>query len=210
MSVDPTKVKFFFGLNCTGDSFEYDEGQTVEFSDGDEWNDKFLSCIVGASVKCNLWQHNDITTAPGNYEQLAQGSTNNDLSSMGGISKFQVIPGDFQWAVDVKLVNNVNTTVGSYEMTLIPFGVQQVSCRDGDDYIQMPIPELSPSDSEIVTQVAVRDTKSGVYVANGSCYFKCDPSTGIVSVRKPTDTFPPNMDAIQQDNTTFNFNLNSV
>lgn len=49
-------------------------------------------------------------------------------------------------------------------MTLIPFGVPQVVCRDGDDFVQMPIPQLSPADSEIVTQVAVRDTRTGVYV----------------------------------------------
>ncbi|EAL64530.1 hypothetical protein DDB_G0285817 [Dictyostelium discoideum AX4] len=212
MSVAPTKVKFFFGKNCTGESFEYDEGETVRFNYGDEWNDKFMSCIVGASVKCNIWEHNEIDTpTPGKYEQLAQGSTNNDLTSINGLSKFQVIPGDFQWAVDVKIVDNIaNTPVGSYEMTLIPFGVPQVVCRDGDDFVQMPIPQLSPADSEIVTQVAVRDTRTGVYVANGSCYFKYDPSTGQVSIRKPVETFPPNMDTVQDDNTSFIFNLNAT
>ncbi|KAM9955735.1 hypothetical protein ACTFIW_001938 [Dictyostelium discoideum] len=211
MSVDANKVKFFFGKNCTGESFEYNKGETVRFNNGDKWNDKFMSCLVGSNVRCNIWEHNEIDTpTPGKFQELLQGSTNNDLTSINGLSKFQVLPGAFQWAVDVKIVNKVNSTAGSYEMTITPYNVEKVACKDGDDFVQLPIPKLTPADSEIVCHLTVRQTKTPYdYVVNGSVYFKYSPTTGQVAVIKKDETFPKNMTVTQDDNTSFIFNLNS-
>ncbi|EGC38123.1 hypothetical protein DICPUDRAFT_46027 [Dictyostelium purpureum] len=209
MSVDSQKVKFFFGKNCSGESFEYSRGQTVRFNAGDKWNDRFMSCIVGSAVQCNIWEHNEIDTpTPGKYALLQPGSTTNDLTFINGLSKFQILPRDFNYAIDFKIEKGSSLTK-EYEMTLIPYQVSPAKNTTGHDYVQCPIPKLTPPESEIVCQVSCKETAwPGATVANGSIYFKYSPSTGQVSFRK-TEGFPHNMAIKQDDNTSFIFTLNS-
>ncbi|KAK9663748.1 putative calcium-dependent cell adhesion molecule 3, partial [Basidiobolus ranarum] len=71
MSVESNKVKFAYELNMQGSKTEtYEKGQTVRFNYGDAYNDKFRSVIVGASVRLNIWEHNEIDTpVPGKYDE---------------------------------------------------------------------------------------------------------------------------------------------
>ncbi|EGC31853.1 hypothetical protein DICPUDRAFT_57459 [Dictyostelium purpureum] len=210
MSVESNKVKFFTAKNCTGTGVEYTEGDSVAFEPNDQYNDKFLSCIIGTNVWVNAYQHNDVyNPEPGAHEELKSG-THNDLSSLNGLSKFQVLGNEFGYAIDVKLIASgdlVSSPAGTYKFTIIPYQVSAVTCLNGDDYVQCPIPKLNPPNAEIVCQIIVAQTAwPGATVANGSVYFQYDPSTGILNYRK-TEGFPTNMDVTQNGKTNFDFKI---
>src|SRR5207249_441349 len=133
------------------------------------------SCIVGTGVWVNAYEHNDAyNPEPGVHEELKSG-THNDLTSLHGLSKFQVLANQFGYAIDVKLVAKDSlrsSPNGTYEFTIIPYQVDSVKCLNGDDYKPCPIPKLTPPDSEIICQVSVRETAwPGQTIANGSVYF---------------------------------------
>ncbi|KAK9679818.1 hypothetical protein K7432_016150, partial [Basidiobolus ranarum] len=109
MTVASNKVKFAYELSMQGSEFEtYEKGQTVRFNYGDPYNDKFRSVVVGASVRLNIWEHNEFDTpVPGKYDELAAGTYDN-LDYLNGVSKFQVIGAEFQYGIDVKLVDQLN------------------------------------------------------------------------------------------------------
>ncbi|EFA79229.1 putative calcium-dependent cell adhesion molecule-3 [Heterostelium album PN500] len=228
-----TQAIFFTSKNLTGTAVTYNEGDTIAFAPNDQYNvgfynsffnqsfhyyynhyaDKFLSCNIGSSVWVNAYQHNDVyNPEPGVHENLPSG-VHNDLSSLQGLSMFQVLANQFAYAIDVKLVckdSLVSSPAGSYAFTIIPYQVNPVTCKNGDDYVQCPIPQLSPPDSEIVCQITVAQTAwPGATVANGSVYFKYDPSTGIISFRQ-TEGFPTNMDLVQDGKTQFSFGILSA
>ncbi|KAF2078203.1 hypothetical protein CYY_000493 [Polysphondylium violaceum] len=209
MSIDSNKVRFFYAKNCSGSYKEYTEGQSIAFEPNDPDNDKYMSCLVGSNVFVNAYQHNDAwNPEPGAHENLNPG-THNDLSSLKGLSKFQILAVGFSYAIDIKILDKLGGAAGAYKLTLIPYQVNPATCVTGDIYKQCPIPKLTPPDAEIVCQVTVQETAwPGATVANGSIYFKYDPTTGLVTFRK-TEGWPHNMSITQSGKTNFDFCLDS-
>eukprot|EP01133_Synstelium_polycarpum_P007843 gene7843-9204_t len=212
MSVESNEVKFYKSKNCQGTPVSYKEGASVAFTPNDPDNDKYLSCIVGTNIWVNAYQHNDaFNPEAGAHENLTAG-THNDLSSLKGLSKFQVLGNEFGYAIDVKLTDKTVPKLadGGYEFTIIPYQVEEVKCVTGDDYKQCAIPQLTPPDSEIVCQIVCRATAwPGAVVANGSVYFKYTPTTGLITFRK-TEGFPTNMSIVQEGMTNFNFSIDTI
>ncbi|EGG19822.1 calcium-dependent cell adhesion molecule-1 [Cavenderia fasciculata] len=204
-------VTFYTAKNYGGESVNYAQGTSVAFLPNDKYNDKFLSCKVTSGTWVNAYEHNDaFNPEAGAHEELR--GDNPDLSSLNGLSMFQVLADSFGYAIDIKLVcggSLSSAAAGSYKMTFIPYQVNPVTTMNGDAYIQCPIPKLTPPDSEIVCQLSCQETAwPGATVANGSVYFKYTPNTGVISFRK-TEGFPTNMDVTQDGKTNFIFSLNS-
>ncbi len=210
MSIKPNQVAFYKAKNLQGSPVIYNEGDSVAFPPFHPDNDKYLSCEVGSEIWVNAYEHNEAySPQPGVHEELYSG-VHNDLTSLNGLSKFQVLAKHFGYALDIKLVAKgdvASAPAGAYELTLIPYQVEPAHCKNGDDYIACPIPKLTPPDSEIVCQLTVRKTAwPGETVANGSIYFKYTPDTGLISFRK-TEGFPRNMDINQDGKTNFVFGI---
>lgn len=210
MSIKSNQVAFYRAKNLQGSAKIYNEGDSVAFEPNDPDNDKYLSCEVGSDVWVNAYEHNDAyTPQPGVHEELVSG-VHNDLTSLNGLSKFQVLAKHFGYALDIKLLTGgklAGAKAGDYDLGLTPFQVDPVHCKNGDDYTSCPIPKLNPPDSEIVCQVTVRQVHPPQqYIANGSIYFKYNPDTGLISFRK-TEGFPANMEIKQDGKTNFIFEI---
>lgn len=210
MSIKTTQVAFYKAKNLQGSPVIYNEGDSIAFEPFDPDNDKYISCEVGSEVWVNAYEHNEAySPQPGAHEELYSG-VHNDLTSLNGLSKFQVLANHFGYALDIKLETKdklADAAKGAYELTLIPYHVDQVHCKSGDDYTACPIPKLDPPDSEIVCQLTVRKTVwPGETVANGSVYFKYTPETGLIGFRK-TEGFPEHMDVKQDGKTNFIFEI---
>eukprot|EP01133_Synstelium_polycarpum_P019507 gene19507-23369_t len=157
------EVQFFKSKNCVGTPY--------------------LSCVVGENCWVNCYQHNDAFNPETGVHQELKCGTHNDLSSLKGLSKFQVLSNIFGYAIDVKLVDKVSPvdTKCAYEFTIIPYCVQPVKTFSGNDYVQCPIPKLTPPNAEIVCQIVCKQVAwPGTVVSNGSIYFQYEPSTGIL------------------------------
>lgn len=210
MSIKTTQVAFYKAKNLQGSPVIYNEGDSVAFPPFHPDNDKYISCEVGSDIWVNAYEHNEAySPQPGAHEELGPG-VHNDLTSLNGLSKFQVLARHFGYALDIKLEAKdklAGAAKGAYELTLIPFQVDPVKCKNGDEYTACPIPKLTPPDSEIVCQLTVRKTAwPGETVANGSIYFKYTPENGLISFRK-TEGFPHNMDIKQDGKTNFIFEI---
>ncbi|GAM26461.1 hypothetical protein SAMD00019534_096360, partial [Acytostelium subglobosum LB1] len=207
MTVDTLRVRFFKQKNLAGTyNKEYRVGDSIAFTPHDADNDSYMSCEIGTRCWVNAYQHNDaFNPEPGAHKELRSG-VHNDLSELKGLSMFQVLQNTFGYAIDIRVVDFKGSKDG-YKMTMIPYQTAPVSCMCGGDYVQCPIPKLSPPDSEIVCQVIVQATEwPGSTVANGSIYFKYNPTTGLLSYRK-TEGFPSNMSLSQEGITQFTFKL---
>ena len=202
----PGTATFFTQTNYEGDNLNFSAADGVidlqnSSSEYYPYNDKFYSVELGENTKVYLWQHGGFA---GKSQVLEQSDP--DITDIGGLSVLQVtsvntngiyvrfrndIPdggSDKPYALDIKVsedIGNANISEGTEEYYLV--GVI------GDEYV------------EHVAQVSVRG-KSGVYCANGSCYFKDD--NGDVICEKHDD-FPTNMDVVEGENGYFTFILKS-
>ncbi|GAM19759.1 hypothetical protein SAMD00019534_029340, partial [Acytostelium subglobosum LB1] len=210
MTVGTDRVKFYTQKNLAGSyNKEYKVGDSIAFLPNDPDNDKYMSCEIGTECWVNAYEHNDaFNPEPGAHQELKSG-VHNDLTSLKGLSMFQVLENKFGYAIDIRLVD-FKDTKGGYKLSLIPYQVNPAVCLSGDAFIQCPIPKLTPPDSEIVCQVVVAETAwPGATVANGSVYFRYNPSTGLLSFRK-TEGFPTNMSLTQAGMTQFTFKLEKL
>eukprot|EP01132_Coremiostelium_polycephalum_P011345 gene11345-13892_t len=204
--VQPDEAIFYLGLNLTGNAYHYKLGASVAFKPDDVLNDKLMSVDIGSNVWVNAYENNDVYNPGGVHEELQSG-VHNDLSSLKGLSKFQVLQNAFKYAIDISLTDPVNGAGGS-ELTFKPYQVEPVKVLSGAPAVQCPIPKLG-TPADIVCQVSVRKTAwPGETVANGSIYMSYDEKTGLIS-SKTDANFPKNMTVTQTGLTNFEFKLTS-
>eukprot|EP01133_Synstelium_polycarpum_P022462 gene22462-26940_t len=145
MSVQPTEVKFFKSLSCTGDSSSYFEGDTIALPFIASNPDKYLSCIIGSDIWINAYENNDAFNPDiGAHERLESG-THNDLSYLNGVTKFQVLSKSNSFAIDIKLTDKTSAAKGSYLLTMVPEPSLAVSVLSGSPYTQYKT--ASPSEN---------------------------------------------------------------
>eukprot|EP01133_Synstelium_polycarpum_P009119 gene9119-10695_t len=207
------EVKFYKSKNCMGTPVCYKEGDSCAFPANHPDNDKYLSCVVGDKVWVNCYQHNDTCNSEPGVHLVLKSGTHVDLCSLKGLSKFQVLSHKFEFAVDVKLVDNVSPGVDTkcaYEFTLIPHNSQPVKTFSGNDYVQCPVPKLTSPNAEVVCQLVCKQVAWPCsVVCNGSVCFQFEPSTGLLKCKK-IQGFPSNLSATQEGKTNFCFSLNSL
>lgn len=190
-------VDFFEQLNYGGDPIHYPENdRVIDVPSAD--NDKYLSADIGTNSKLYAWQHYDHTGNHGEWD-----TDQPDLRSMDGISQFKVTANDTN-GVWVKLTNNTgdDEVYTMYIHVSEDIGERTVS-SEIETYSLVGI--IRDNAIEHTTHVAVKD-KNGIYVANGSCYFK-NVGGDIILTKGPG--FPENM-SVTEDDDRFDFSLDLV
>lgn len=184
----------------------YFQGDNIDFCSGsDPLNDEYHSLIVANGTRVNCWQHCNGT---GQFRTYTDGP-HDDISDIGGLSKFQVLPMESSYAIGLKLTDGTGLghPPGFYEMTFVAHDIGDAGVPSGaEDYVYLP---SSSSEAVLTCAIYVRNLQSGVYVATGSVYLQWDHETGIISIDDQEETFPSNMSVTQDDNTHFTFTLNS-
>ncbi|KAK5578502.1 hypothetical protein RB653_008174 [Dictyostelium firmibasis] len=165
------------------------------------------SLRVGSDCKVNIWTDsgNLVTLKTGEYPDLFNNSVPN-------IKIIQPLEDRFKFSIDIKFNHTIQgKPADNYDLTIKPLQFENTVIKSGSpDYMGVQIPELTPPDSLIVSQVSVREAPwPHQIVANGSIYFKYNPSNNTITYEK-TEGWPINMDIVQNDTTGFTITLKGV
>ncbi|EGG15867.1 adhesion molecule [Cavenderia fasciculata] len=126
-------------------------------------------------------------------------------------SIMQCIDSSFKFSIDIKFKHTVSgKPEDNYDLTIKPLQFENTVIHSGGEYVGVQIPQLNPPDSLIVSQISVREKPwPHQIVANGSVYFKYNPSNEDITFEK-TEGFPTNMDIVKDDIWGFTISLKSV
>ncbi|KAM9981324.1 hypothetical protein ACTFIY_003620 [Dictyostelium cf. discoideum] len=183
-------------------------GQKWSLKNGSRYGNQagaLRSLKVGKFCKINVWDKNGTmeTYLGGDYPDITDKIPNVDI--------VQAIDVEFKFSVDVRLKHTVKgRDPNAFQLTVIPYQLKSVEIVSGGDYSGVQIPALNPPDAEIVCQVSIRELAwPGQTFANGSIYFKYNPSNNTLSYRK-TEGWPHNCDIVQDDVSGFTITLISI
>eukprot|EP01133_Synstelium_polycarpum_P016943 gene16943-20155_t len=209
MSVDINKVIFYKSKDFQGDSFTFTVGDSVDFPEGHPDNDKFMSCQVGRETLVNCYQNNDLAdTSADLFCQISAGAHPN-ISTIGGLSKFQVISNSHIYGVDVKVVSKIPNDKANYDLTLEAPRTSVKTNSSNTKYAQCPIADTYESDMT-PCKVIVRNSDFPWSVVDmGVIYFSYNKVTGLVK-HTLSDGFPSKITVTQEGKTNFCFNIESL
>ncbi|EGC32638.1 hypothetical protein DICPUDRAFT_155380 [Dictyostelium purpureum] len=203
MDFDPRTVAFYTETNLREDEVIYNSGDVIVLKGGDKYYKKFLSCIIGASVECKIFEHGD---GHGKSETLKPGSYVFNLSHMNGISRIEVKEGSVDSIMNVRFEIGVNlVTADSFKLTLTPQKDPFVIplCKN---YSKVTLPKLDQN-PDITIQVSVQRVESpSEIVASGPAYFKYDSKSGRIYPQK-NDKLASSIFINQIDHNSFVFAL---
>jgi hypothetical protein len=190
---------FHAGKNYSGESTYLPEAPTYHEFLASE-NDLYKSITVGELSKVFAWQHYGAT---GVYREYT--TSNPDVTDIRGLSVVKVVPKDVQ-GVAIRLIDNIGTGK-LYCLSSKVYGAGAAddvySCTDNQTYQLVGTINPTLGGESIVASIAVRnmqpgDANYGVYINNGSVYFKSKNND--VWVSKEGDEFnkfPKNLDIVE-------------
>lgn len=195
-------ASFYLEHDFGGTSHDWGAPSDVTFYSGDEYNDKFLSLIVGPNLKVQCHQHSD---GSGRYIEYKEGRYPNMGDDIGGLSQFQVLQDSTTFGIGIALKSNIeNSQPGDYSLDLKAYEIGEVLVLSDEERKVLPSTSV---ENEITCSLYIRDTHSYVYVATGSVYFKWDPESGIVDLVEADSAIPSNVSYVRDSATSFTFTL---
>ncbi|EGG15924.1 putative adhesion molecule [Cavenderia fasciculata] len=162
------------------------------------------SMKIGPQTKIRVWE-----PAGGKIWEKGTGSYPEVEIPNGSIT--QALDNAFKFSIDIRFRHTVaGKPEDNFDLTIKPLQFENTVVPSGGDYVGVQIPQLNPPDSLIVSQISVREKPwPHQIVANGSVYFKYNPSTEDITFEK-TEGFPTNMDIVKDDIWGFTITLKSV
>ncbi|EFA83649.1 SH3 domain-containing protein [Heterostelium album PN500] len=162
------------------------------------------SMKIGPNTKIRVWEPNGKIweKGTGNYPE---GST------IPYDSITQAVDNSFKFSIDIRFKHTIaGKPENDYTLAIKPLHFENSVITSGGDYLGVQIPQLNPPDSLIVSQISVREVPwPHQIVANGSVYFKYNPTTEDITFTK-TEGFPVNMDIEKDDIWGFTITLKEI
>jgi hypothetical protein len=180
---DINQVFFYEKPDYDGTSHTYKEGDDKTFTYPEHLNDLYRSVKVGAAVKVLAWQHSD-----GSGIHKVWETSQPNISSIGGLSKFKVLPK----ATRILVYRFENRTGNGqrYCAYIDAAGVstEKIESCSGDSAYKLVgmMPEGGPP---VTTAIYVRDMQTNQYLPVASLHFQWNSSTHEVDIVE-SDNFP--------------------
>jgi len=193
-------ARFYTSKNYQGSDYFYEESESIYRLPENSLNDRFNSVKVGEFSKVFAWRHYSESQPGDKTEEWFE--DNPDISTVGGISRVKVTPQEVE-GVYIRLVDGINTGKKYCMSTKVSGpgeGAEVYTCTDNANYQFLGTLNPTNGGESIVTAIAVRnmqqgDPQYGVYINNGSVYFKVgqDGDIGVSHDNGEFDNFPDNL-----------------
>lgn len=189
------QTQFYTSSNFGGSPHTYSVGDDVNLYPGN-LNDKFKSAIVGSAAKVLAWKHD---SGVGTYTELT--GRNPDISSIGGLSRFKVLPSDTRViAFQFKDATGGAPKRYSLKVNAADVGERLLYSNEDDEFkLVGTMPVRGPS---VTTAIYVRDEQTGVYLATGSIFFQWNEQAQQVDIVSQ-ENFPAQLKYERQDANRF-------
>ncbi|MNG99101.1 hypothetical protein D4100_10585 [Serratia inhibens] len=204
MSAKNSEAVFYKQKNLSGESYSYQERE-VAYTLPSGLNDNFLSVDVGELVKVYAWKHyND--TQSGQIHRVWE-STQNDISSIQGLSKFVVSPKDSE-LLAIKVINNSGNNKPYYAFIRTYTIANPVRIHSGHDYEIVGL--IKKDGQKYVADIVIFDEATNVPVIQGAAYFSYDSTTNSLHATTYQEIFPKDLELVKSTDYRFDLVIKSI